>query len=306
VSNTDRREFIKLAVATGAAVSLPVHLQAATDKMATRTIPSTGQKLGIVGYGNTAPFREVGDESRARARELINLLIDHGGNFIDTNPPTVWNFENILDVDMLKQLQIVTSIPELGESIDDRDIDHLYRALEKKPLDFLQVRNMWSLEATKHWSTLKEWKAAGFVRHIGMSGVRAEQPDTVAALEKVMNDGADFIHCNYSYAETGAEERLLPIAKDMGVGVITNRPFRNGNYFKLVAGKELPEWVKEFDCESWAQLSVKWILSNPAVTCTITESSKTHHATDNLRAGLGKLPDEDQRERISQLLNSFS
>jgi aryl-alcohol dehydrogenase-like predicted oxidoreductase len=210
---------------------------------------------------------------------------------------------------------------------------------------------MWSLEATKHWSTLKEWKAAGFVRHIGMSGVRAEQPDTVAALEKVMNDGADFIHCNYSYAETGAEERLLPIAKDMGVGVITNRPFRNGNYFKLVAGKELPEWVKEFDCESWAQLSVKWILSNPAVTCTITESSKTHklvagkelpewvkefdceswaqlsvkwilsnpavtctitesskthHATDNLRAGLGKLPDEDQRVRISQLLNSFS
>lgn len=297
---------MKLAAATGTALSLPINVSAATEKMPTRAIPSTGQRLGIVGYGNTAPFREPGEENHSRARELVQLLIDHGGNFIDTNPPTVWNFENILDVETLKQLQIVTSIPELGESIGAGDIDRLYQALEKKPLDFLQVRNMWSLEATKHWSTLKEWKAAGFVRHIGMSGVRAEQPDTVAALEKVMNDGADFIHCNYSHAETGAEKRLLPMAGDKGVGVITNRPFRNGNYFKLVAGKELPEWVKEFDCESWAQLSVKWNLSNPAVTCVITESSKTHHATDNLRSGLGKLPDEDQRERISHLLESFS
>jgi len=121
-----------------------------------------------------------------------------------------------------------------------------------------------------------------------------------------MDDGADFIHCNYSHAETGAEERLLPMARDKGIGVITNRPFRNGNYFKLVAGKELPEWAKEFDCESWAQLSIKWILSNPVVTCVITESSKTNHAIDNLRGGQGKLPDENQRQRISQLLQSFS
>jgi len=297
---------MRLAAATGAALSVPISLQAATEKMHTRVIPSTGQELGIVGYGSASAFREVDEENRSTARELIKILIDHGGNFIDTNPPTVWNFEEALDVDMLKQLQIVTSIPERGESIGEGDIEHLYQALEKKPLDFLQVRNMFSLAATKHWSTLKEWKAAGFVRHIGMSGVRAEQPETVAALEKVMNDGADFIHCNYSYAETGAAERLLPMARDKGVGVITNRPYRNGNYFKLVAGKELPEWVKEFDCESWAQLSTKWILSNPAVTCVITESSKTHHAIDNLRGGLGRLPDEDQRERISQLLRSFS
>lgn len=306
MNRIDRREFLRLAAVSGAAMSVPIRLQAATEKMHTRTVPSTGQTLGVVGYGNTAVFREVGEENRIGARELINLLIDHGGNFIDTNPPTVWNFEKTLDVDMLKQLQIVTSIPELGESIGKGDIDHLYQALQKKPLDFLQVRNMWSLDATKHWSTLKEWKATGIVRHIGMSGVRAEQPETVEALEKVMDDGADFIHTNYSFIETGAESRLLPMAKDKGVAVITNRPFRNGEYFNLVAGKELPAWVKEFDCESWAQLSVKWNLSNPAVTCVITESGKAHHAIDNLRSGLGKLPDEDQRERISQLVRSFS
>jgi len=306
MKRVDRREFMRLAVATGAVMSTPISLQAATEKMHTRAIPSTGQKLGIVGYGNTSAFRDVDEENRRTARDLIQLLIDHGGNFIDTNPPTVWNFEETLDVDMLKQLQIVTSIPERGESIGEGDIDHLYQALEKKPLDFLQIRNMWSLEAAKHWSTLKEWKAAGIVRHIGMSGVRSEQPDTVKALEKVMDDGADFIHTNYSFAETGAENRLLPMARDKGVAVITNRPFRNGNYFKLVADRKLPEWVKEFDCESWAQLSIKWILSNPAVTCVITESSKTDHAIDNLRGGLGKLPDENQRERISKLLQSFS
>ena len=301
----DRREFIRLAAATGAAMSVPVSLQAATENMHTRTIPSTGQKLGIVGYGNSSAFYKVDEQNRSTARELIQLLIDHGGNFIDTNVPTVWNFEKALDVDMLKQLQIVTSIPERGESIGEGDIDHLYQALEKQPLDFLQVRNMSSLAATKHWPMLKEWKAAGIVRHIGMSGVRAEQPETVKALEKVMDDGADFIQCNYSFVETGAESRLLPMAMDKGVAVISNRPFRNGNHFNLVADKELPEWVKEFDCESWAQLSIKWILSNPAVTCVITESSKTKHAIDNLRGGLGKLPDEKQRQRISRLMLSF-
>ena len=296
---------MRLAAATGAALSVPVNLQAATEKMHTRTIPSTGQKIGIVGYGNTSAFYKTDEENRSTARELIKLLIDHGGNFIDTNVPTVWNFEEALDVDLLQQLQIVTSIPERGESIGEGDIDHLYQALEKQPLDFLQVRNMSSLEATKHWPMLKEWKAAGIVRHIGMSGVRAEQPETVKALEKVMDDGADFIHCNYSFAETGAESRLLPMAMDKGVAVISNRPFRNGNYFKLVADKKLPDWAKEFDCESWAQLSIKWILSNPAVTCVITESSKTKHAIDNLRGGLGKLPDQEQRQRISQLMQSF-
>jgi|MEHZ01.3.fsa_nt_MEHZ010795559.1_3 aryl-alcohol dehydrogenase-like predicted oxidoreductase len=300
----DRREFIKFAATAGAAMSLPVGLQAQTEKMHTRLIPSTGQPLGIVGFGNASPFHEPGIENHVRARELISLLLEQGGNFIDTNVPTVWAFEERLEPDMLKQLQVVTSVVERGVSVVETDMDHLYQALEKNPLDFLQLRNMFSLSAMDRWPMLKEWKAAGFVKHIGLSGVRAEQPETVAMYEKYINE-VDFIQINYSFVEAEAEKRLLPMARDNGVGVITNRPFRNGNYFQMVAGKQLPEWVKEFDCESWAQLSVKWALSNPAVTCVITESSDPGHAIDNLRSGIGRLPDENQREEVRQLIHSF-
>ena len=240
-----------------------------------------------------------------QTRELIKILLEHGGNFIDTNAETVWHFEKWLDKDTLSQLHVDSSIAEYGPTISDRDIDHLHQALNKKPLDMIKIRNMSSLSAMKHWPRLKEWKAAGIVRHIGVSGVRTSQAETVKMLERVMDDGADFVQFNYSFNEDHAEQRVLPAAKDKGVAVFTNRPYQNGNYFKLVNGTQLPNWVKEFDCESWAQLSAKWILSHPAVTCVITESGKTHHAIDNLRSGFGKLPDKDQRLKISQLIKSF-
>ncbi len=305
MKHIDRREFMKVAAATGAAMSMRIGLQAQTEKMHQRTMPSTGQQIGSVGFGNATPFHEPSAQNQATTRELIGLLLEHGGNFIDTNVPTVWAFEESLDVDTLKQLQVLTSVTERGASVVETDMDHLYAALEKKPLDFLQLRNMFSLSAMDQWPMLKEWKAAGYVKHIGLSGVRAEQPETVAMYEKYINDGVDFIQINYSFTESEAEKRLLPMARDNGVGVITNRPFRNGNYFSLVSGKQLPDWVKEFDCESWAQLSVKWALSNPAVTCVITESSDPGHAIDNLRSGFGRLPDENQRQEVSNLIHTF-
>jgi diketogulonate reductase-like aldo/keto reductase len=112
----------------------------------------------------------------------------------------------------------------------------------------------------------------------------------------------DFVQVNYSMLEPEAEKRLLPMAQDKGVAILTNRPFLNGEYFKLVKGHELPAWTQEFDCHSWAQFSLKFIVSNPAVTCVLTETAKPHHAVDNLGGGMGRLPDPETRERMRKLL----
>ena len=121
-----------------------------------------------------------------------------------------------------------------------------------------------------------------------------------------MTGTLDVLQVNYSMLEPEAAERVLPTALDQGVAVMINRPFINGRYFAVVRGKELPEWASEFDCESWAQFSLKYILSHPAVSCVLTETENPRHAVDNLRAGLGGLPDEKTRKRMREHLLSLA
>jgi len=115
----------------------------------------------------------------------------------------------------------------------------------------------------------------------------------------------DFLQVNYSMLETAADRQVLPMALDKGVAVTINRPFINGDYFSLVRGHELPEWASEFDCHSWAQFALKFILANPAVTCVLTETANPEHALDNIGAGFGRLPDEKTRQRMVQHLASL-
>ncbi len=147
---------------------------------------------------------------------------------------------------------------------------------------------------------MQRWKQEGHARYIGIAATGQRFFDDVEWL--LQNGEPDFIQINYSMLEPESGERLLPLATDKGVAVVTNRPFINGQYFPRVAGKELPEWAADFDCQSWAQFSLKWILANPQVNCTLTETTKLHHAVDNLSAGLGRLPDERERSRMQALM----
>jgi aryl-alcohol dehydrogenase-like predicted oxidoreductase len=125
-------------------------------------------------------------------------------------------------------------------------------------------------------------------------------------IETLLQSGtADFVQFNYSMLEPESGVRLLPMARDKGVAVVTNRPFVNGQYFPLIREKKLRQWEADFDCDSWAQFSIKYILSNPAVNCVLTETTKPHHAVDNLTAGFGSLPDDQTRIRMLELIQSF-
>ena len=296
-----RRKFLQDAGAAVAVATLPLSIVAreAQAKIATRPIPSTGEHLPIVGFGSSSTFR--GDDFEAAAA-LLDALRELGGKFIDTWPgaqATLGRYarENSAHDELF-----------LGTNVTPRSADENRMALAtakesqgKETLDLIQLPR--PSDINWQWPVVRRWKEEGHARYIGFAATGQQFFDVVESLLK--SGDIDFIQINYSMLEPESGERLLPLARDKGVAVVTNRPFMNGQYFPKVAGQELPAWAAEFDCHSWAQFSLKWILANPIVNCTLTETTKLHHAVDNLSAGLGRLPDDSERTRMEAFIRSI-
>ena len=162
----------------------------------------------------------------------------------------------------------------------------------------MQIHNL--LDWPTHLRTLREWKTAGRVRYVGVTHYTSS---AYGELERVLRgEPLDFVQVNYSLGEREAEKRILPLARDRGVAVLVNRPFSEGDLFRRMRWQPLPPWAAEVDCESWAQLFLKWILAHPAVTCAIPGTSQPQHLADNMKAGVGRLPDAATRERMVALV----
>jgi aryl-alcohol dehydrogenase-like predicted oxidoreductase len=175
------------------------------------------------------------------------------------------------------------------------------RLLRTERVDLMQIHNL--VDWQTHYDTLQDWKAQGRIRYLGVTHYHA---GAHAQLEAVLRAvPLDFVQLNYSLAETQAAERLLPLARERGLAVIVNRPFARGALFRATRGQALPDWAAEFDCASWAQFFLKWILAHPAVTVAIPGTGKLHHAQDNLAAATGRLPDAAQRARMQQLIGAL-
>ena len=297
----NRRKFLKDAGASCALATLPLQIgaQEAQEKIATRPIPSTGEPLPIVGFGGSSLFS--GDNFDAAAN-MLDALMELGGKFIDTWPPAQATLGRYASENAVHDnLFLGTNLSPRGESSDTTMISAAKASQGKETLDLIQLPR--PTNAREQWPRVRAWKDEGYTRYIGIAVTGQQFFDDVIHL--IQNEDVDFIQINYSMIEPESGERILPLARDNGVAVITNRPFMNGTYFPKIAGKELPAWAADFDCESWAQFSLKWILANPIVNCTLTETSKVHHAVDNLSAGLGRLPDEDQRKRMQAFMRSI-
>ena len=296
-----RRKFLQDAGATVALATLPFSIgaQETQAKIAMRPIPSTGELLPIVGFGSSSIFSS---DEFSSAAALLDALRDAGGKFIDTWPPAQATFgryarENSAHDDLF-----------LGTNISPRNADANRKALAtakesqgKETLDLIQLPR--PTDINWQWPVVRRWKEEGHARYIGIAVTGLQFFDDVESL--LQSGETDFIQINYSMMEPESGERLLPLARDQGVAVVTNRPFMNGQYFPKVAGKELPAWAAEFDCHSWAQFSLKWILANPIVNCTLTETTKLRHAVDNLSAGFGRLPDDQERARMQATIRSI-
>jgi diketogulonate reductase-like aldo/keto reductase len=294
-----RRRFLNAAAAASLVAVSPVNLLAEQRLLPTRLIPSTGEALPIVGMGMSASFRS-GD--REASWSVIKAFQDHGSRYIDVMGSGRFV---VADIVREKGLQDSVFLGNYFSAADDAgsraDAARLIEVSGKESLDLMHA---FPENAVPNWNVMKRWKEDGLTRHIGVA--RQSQQHYGAMMGLMKTGTVDFLQVNYSLLETEAAERVLPMAMDKGVAVTINRPFINGDYFDIVRGRELPGWAADFNCESWAQFSLKYILAHPAVTCVLTETANPKHALDNLGAGFGRLPDEKERRKMLELIGSLT
>lgn len=298
-----RREFLHLSGAALAVCSAPFDAAESADqaRMAQRQIPGTNETLPIVGLGNSEPF---GRGDFDLSQQLVDLLLDRGGSYIDTTGQSRFTVAEIMrDANLQQRLFVGTYVEEQDDPSVRAEISAVREAQgDGAPLDLLLTRNIDDYIARS--SQYLQLKADGLTRYVGVARHQAQYHERMIQL---MEAGAvDFLQVNYSMLEPEAGESLLPIAQEKNVAILVNRPFMNGDYFGLVRDRELPGWAEEFDCQSWAQFALKWILGHPAVNCVLTETSNPRHAVDNLGGGIGQLPDQATRDRMRALLLSFT
>ena len=279
---------------------IPLSARAA-PALLTRPIPSTGEPLPAVGLGTWQAFDVAGDAAAIdEARATLRALVAAGGRLIDSSPmygsaESVAG-ELVSELGIRDRLFVATKVWTEGRNAGRAQMDASMKKLRVERLDLMQVHNL--VDSGTHLETLREWKAAGRVRYVGVTHYHA---GAHAALETIVRSGeVQFVQVNYSIAEPEAERRLLPVAADKGVAVVVNRPFAEGAMFRSVKGKPLPPLAAELGCESWAQLFLKWILSHPAVTAAIPGTRNPRHLADNLAAATGPMPDAAARRRIAE------
>ena len=294
-----RREALYLLGAAAAAVADPGVFRA-EEPLRTRPIPSSGEALPMIGIGTWRTFDVGGDEAeRGPLEEVLSAFARRGGRLVDSSP-MYGRAEGVVGalaakLGIASRLFLATKVWTTGRDAGIAQMERSARELRKTPLDLEQVHNLLDVDA--HLPTLREWKARGRIRYVGISHYLASAyPD----LERILRrEPVDFLQINYSVVEPEAGERLLPLAAERGIAVIANRPFGGGGAIARAAGRPLPDFAADLGCGSWAQLFLKWILGNPAVTCAIPGTGKLAHLEDNLRAARGPLPDETMRRRIA-------
>jgi diketogulonate reductase-like aldo/keto reductase len=279
----------------------------AAEPMITRPIPSSGEAMPVIGLGTWQVF-DVGADDRARQplRTVLRELVDAGGRMIDTSP--MYGRAEAVTGDLVAELGLrprVFLATKVWTSGREQGIAQMRRSAEllKSPvLDLIQIHNL--LDWQTHLTTLRQMKEAGQVRYIGITHyTTGSLPELARILES--EPGIDFVQFGYSLASREAETRLLPVAAARRVATIVNQPFETGSMFSRVRGRALPEWAAEFDCTSWAQLFLKYIIAEPAVTCVIPATASPEHMADDLKGGFGRLPNPQQRQQIRQLWDSL-
>ncbi len=303
----DRREFLAGSAALAASSSL-AGSAFAQESMISREIPGTGERLPAIGLGAPDIFINWPPEGRDLPRAVLQAMVDQGGRLLDTpaffRPDVPVVGELLSEMGLQDQLFLSGKITVNTKEAGIRHLERTVANLNKQPMDLLLIHNMRNLD--EHWATLRDWKEAGRVRYIGVSLTR--NSDYVEMERFMRAERPDFIMTGYSIHHPLAEDTTLPLAADLGIAVLIVEAFKateDGGIFPIVAGKPLPPWAADFDIESWAQYSLKYILSNPAVTAIVTETRQVRHVIDNMRGGYGRLPDESTRRRMSEYLLSL-
>jgi len=295
-----RREALTLLIGAGIGVAGGrLAAQTASDELILRAIPRSGERIPAVGLGSSGTF-EVGASTAERApvRAVLGHYVELGGRVLDTSP--MYGTAETVIGDVADQLGITTKlwlatkVWTRGREAGIEQMEQSFKRLRTSHIDLIQVHNL--IDTQTHLDTLRRWKEQGRIRYIGVTHYRV---DAYAELARVIRDETlDCVQFNYSIATREAEHMLLPLAAEQRTAVLINRAFEDGRLFAQVRGKPLPEWAAEFDCTSWGQYFLKYVISHPAVSCVIPATSKLKHLVDNMGAGRGRLPDAAMRARM--------
>jgi diketogulonate reductase-like aldo/keto reductase len=306
-----RRQATRLIGASAAGLCLPVGALRAQGKtessaMLARAIPSSEEKLPVIGLGTWQAFDvDLTSDTRRQLEEVLSLFVKHGGRVIDTSP-MYGHAEDVIgelttELGIRDKLFLGTKVWTRGKENGIKSLERSMTLLRAKRIDLMQVHNL--VDVQTQLATLREWKAQRRIRYLGITHYEA---GAFADVEKIMrSEKLDFVQINYSLMEREAEQRVLPLAQERGIAVIVNRPFGGGDLFNRTRSKPLPDWAAEFDCRSWAQFFLKWIVANSAVTCAIPATDKSRHLEDNMGGGIGRLPEAKMRQRMVELVSSL-
>lgn len=312
----DRHVTRRRVLATGAAgaglAMLPWQLALAEkmtpgnpkEAMRTRAIPATGEAVPVMGMGSSGSYERLASSSAEELRTVMKEFVAMGGTLVDTSPSYGNAETNIGEIaretGVRDDLFMATKVRRESR---EQTLDQFRASIDAlgEPIDLLQIHNFIGLD--NQWATLKQLKEEGRVRYIGITHYLTSAFDELE--HQMASKEMDFVQFNYSIMTPDAEERLLPMAADHGIAVLVNRAFNDGQIFSATQGKDLPEYAQEFDCFSWAQFALKYVLANESVTSVIPATSDPEHLRDNMHAGYGKLPDAAMRKRMRETIASL-
>lgn len=298
----NKRDTLKTAIA---ASLLPMPVWAEESGMIKRRIPSSDESLPVIGLGTYSVFdvASTADELAPRAA-IVDLLIEKGGSLIDSSPMYGRSEKVVGDIvskdGRREKLFLATKVWTDGKSSGEQQMQDSADLMQAGVIDLMQVHNLRDLDT--QMQNIREWQQDGKIRYSGITEYRESALEELeAAMRKYK---PQFIQINYSLGESAADDQLLPLAADMGIGVLVNRPFMAGRLFSAVRGTSLPDWATPF-ADSWGQFFLKFIVSNENVSCVIPATTKPHHMQDNLGAGFGQLPNRETRRKMIDFVESL-
>jgi aryl-alcohol dehydrogenase-like predicted oxidoreductase len=308
-----RRALIKSGVyATVGIAAARAGITHAADKslpLITKSVPSTKEKLPVIGIG-TNNFGVSAPEELAARHEVLKMLPELGGAVVDT-AQAYGTSEQVIGnavaaLGNRSKLFIATKTPLAGNVSDaKKTLEKSFASLKTDKIDLLQIHNVHGVEELL--PLYRDYKKAGKIRYIGITtSVDSQYEPLIAAMKK---HDFDFVQVDYSMQDRTAEKEVFPVARDKGMGVLVNMPLggrRGNNLMQQVAGKELPKWAADIDVTSWAQFFLKYDISHPVVTAAIPGTTKVSHLEDNQKAGRGRLPDAGTREKMEKFWESIS
>ena len=302
MNHWNRRQVLAAAAALGI---VPGTVMGQQSGMLRKKIPGSGEALPVIGLGTYSVF-DVDSTPReiATRRDIVDKLVAAGGSLLDTSP--MYNRSEKIIGDVIDAgterdpLFLATKVWTDGADAGAAQMQRSADLMRTRVIDLMQVHNL--RDTAAHMPTIRDWQQDGRIRYSGLTHYTAGAHD--ALVREMAAFKPDFIQINYSLGEREAEARVLPEAQDLGIAVLVNRPFQAGRLFRAVAGRELPDFAREF-ADSWGQFFLKFIISHPAVTCAIPATSKPHHMADNLGAGFGNMPDPGQRKRMAEYFKNL-